>query len=61
VTIAATVHGCEGRELPEPFRKDCREVGTRFIRDAYGYGHWTCPSHEGIVRAYYSHEGRNER
>ena len=54
MTVSATIHGCEVRDLPEPYRAECREVGVRFSRDAFGYGHWTCPAHEGIVRAFWS-------
>lgn len=55
--MKTTLHACEQRDLPawvtEP-EAPCREVGVRFIRDATGYGHWTCPQHEGLVRAFYN-------
>lgn len=49
--LYTALHPCEARDLPEPYAVPCREIGVRFSRDAAGYGHWTCPDHEGLVRA----------
>jgi hypothetical protein len=55
--MRSTVKPCEQRELPA-WATDkgpaCREVGARFIRDAEGYGHWVCPGHEHLVRAFFN-------
>ena len=59
-TMRTTLKACEQRDLPA-WAVDgpaCREVGVRFIRDTTGYGHWTCPAHEGILRAYFNAQAR---